>query len=64
MNTVEPFTRESTVSFCNFTLSGIYKTLEVRFWKWVQERTADFAIFVTMLFGSSRFSMPSETRSC
>jgi hypothetical protein len=27
-------------------------------------RTADFAIFVMMLFGSSKFSIPSETRSC
>jgi hypothetical protein len=28
------------------------------------QRTADLAILVTMLFGSSKFSIPSETRSC
>lgn len=39
MNTVDPLTRESTVSFCNFTLSGTYGTLVSTVKKKVDPRT-------------------------
>ena len=68
MNTVEPLTSDRMVSFCSFAFSGIWLVWKVKPEKLEPHSrghsTADFAILATRAFGSSKFSMPSDKRSC